>query len=317
MPTSSFPPFTRFFLALSLFICGCGRGRAPSGGVRALPSFSPAAATNALRAAAGLVAAATPRDAGTPGARRAALHLAGALRRRGIPASLDSFPSPTPRGEKTFHNVLGALPCGRGGAPWILLLSHFDTKSGAGPGFQGANDGASSCGLLLELAGILASARPRRANFLFAFLDGEECMEAYGENDGFHGSKRLARQMRDERRHVSAVILMDMVGDRDLKITVPRNVSRGLRVLALEAAEAVGERGRIGLFDGSIGDDHQAFLDAGFPAVDLIDFDFGSAPGLNDYWHTPADTLDKLSPDSLLSTGKIVIEMIRRLEAGE
>jgi len=58
-------------------------------------------------------------------------------------------------------------------------------------------------------------------------------------------------------------------------------------------------------------------LDVGFPAVDLIDFEFGSAPGLNDYWHTAADTLDKISADSLLVTGKIVMEMIRRLDAAD
>jgi len=82
---------------------------------------------------------------------------------------------------------------------------------------------------------------------------------------------------------------------------------------ALEAAEATGERGKIGLFDGDIYDDHQAFLNLGYPAVDLIDFDYGSQPGLNDYWHTVKDTTDKLSADSLLATGRIVLEMINRL----
>jgi Zn-dependent M28 family amino/carboxypeptidase len=104
-----------------------------------------------------------------------------------------------------------------------------------------------------------------------------------------------------------------MVGDRDLKITVPHNGTAALRALALEAADAVGERAKIGLFDGIIYDDHQAFLEAGYPAIDLIDFVYGSRPGENDYWHTTKDTVDKLSADSLLTTGRIVLEMINRL----
>jgi len=69
-------------------------------------------------------------------------------------------------------------------------------------------------------------------------------------------------------------------------------------------------RQHVGLFDGAILDDHQPFLDQGFPAIDLIDFHYGSTPGANDYWHTPADTLDKLSVGSLHTTGAIVLTML-------
>jgi hypothetical protein len=49
------------------------------------------------------------------------------------------------------------------------------------------------------------------------------------------------------------------------------------------------------------------------PAIDLIDFKFGSAPGLNDYWHTTEDTMDKLSPESLEIIGRILACMINGL----
>jgi glutaminyl-peptide cyclotransferase len=49
------------------------------------------------------------------------------------------------------------------------------------------------------------------------------------------------------------------------------------------------------------------------PAVDLIDFDYGSVPGVNDYWHTPSDTLDKLSPASLEVVGRVVLRMLNGL----
>ena len=62
-------------------------------------------------------------------------------------------------------------------------------------------------------------------------------------------------------------------------------------------------------------DDHTAFLAAGFKAVVLIDFEYGSAPGLNDYWHTEQYTIDKVSEESLLTSGKLVIEMLKVLLA--
>lgn len=138
-------------------------------------------------------------------------------------------------------------------------------------------------------------------------------MLGYSDRDGFHGSKRLAKAMKRQQKKIKAVILMDMVGDRNLKITLPRNGAAALRVLALDAAEATGDRDKIGLFDGIIYDDHQAFHDLGYPAVDLIDFYYGSTPEGNEYWHTLNDSLDKLSADSLLVTGRIVVEMLNRL----
>jgi Zn-dependent M28 family amino/carboxypeptidase len=60
-------------------------------------------------------------------------------------------------------------------------------------------------------------------------------------------------------------------------------------------------------------DDHVPFLKAGMPVVDLIDFEYGSAPEKNDYWHTPEDTMDKLSPESLQIVGRVVLRMINKL----
>lgn len=296
-----------------LAFAGCG-GRPPAAETaqaRPMLAFSAAQASNAFAYVAGLVKECTPRDAGTPGAERAARWILARLEERGVEARIDGFTDPTPHGPKPFFNVLATIP--GTGEEWVVLLSHFDTMSGIGEGFEGANDSGSSTGLLIELAAVLREAGPLPYSVLCGFMDGEECMVAYSERDGFHGSKRLARQLKYKGAKVRGVILMDMIGDRDLKITIPRNSTAALRVLALEAAEATGDRRKIGLFDGIIYDDHQAFLDLGFPAVNLIDFNYGSRPGLNDYWHTPQDTLDKLSVESLHTTGSIVLEMLNRL----
>ena len=61
-------------------------------------------------------------------------------------------------------------------------------------------------------------------------------------------------------------------------------------------------------------DDHVAFLNLGFRAMDLIDFEYGSAPGLNDYWHTEKDTMDKVSVKSLETAGRLLVEIIASLK---
>ena len=293
-----------FCLAVSfLLLAGCKPAAEKS-------AFSGEAAYNE---AAALVQI-SPRDSGTGNARRAAVHLETRLKELGVNAAIMTFPDDTPAGQVFFHNVVGRLP-GKTNR-LIILGSHFDTKSGIAPDFQGANDSGSSTGVLLELARVLAARAPYETEFMFAFFDGEECMNDYKPNDGLHGSRNLARHIYTAggAQHVEAVIILDMIGDKDLKVTVPRNSSRKLTKTLFAAAEELGHRARFGLARGDILDDHVPFLAAGMPAIDIIDFEYGSAPGLNDYWHTPADTLDKLSVDSMQTVGDTVLRMIELLQ---
>ena len=170
-------------------------------------------------------------------------------------------------------------------------------------------------GLLLELARVLQMAGPLPVNIGIAFFDGEECRQNYAAHDGLHGSVHAARALRLNRRadQVRAVIILDMIGDKDLKVTVPRNSTPDLAVRVFRAAEAEKVRDKFALMAGSLLDDHYPFLEAGMPAVDLIDFEYGSAPGRNDYWHTSQDTLDKLSAESLGIVGRVVIRMLNDL----
>lgn len=322
--------FTRHLLLLIPCACGlllslsCGRSpdRPACLALAAPPAvpFTAAHGTQALARVASLLALGS-RDAGTPSARRAAAWIAGELKRDGLPAQIDTFTVETPSGPLTCHNVIAELPAARAtssnnpSGDWIVLLSHFDTKSGIHTNFLGANDGGSSTGLLLELARFLREHPPASCNILFGFVDGEECRVSFGPNDGLHGSRRLAGRLASEKRSVRAVILLDMIGDRDLCVTLPSNGTPDLTLLALQCARECGAQDSFRLADNGILDDHQPFLDAGFPAVDLIDFVYGSAPGLNDYWHTPEDTLDKLSAASLATVGRVATGMIRHLDA--
>ena len=251
------------------------------------------------------------RDALTPGAEAAAKWIAAELSAIGLLSDTDTFDDPAPDGaSRIFRNVTATVPgTGKG---HVLILSHYDTKSGISDHFIGANDGGSSTGLLLELAAYFAR-NPAVPSVTFAFLDGEECRRAYSETDGLHGSRHLARKMRKMGQGADAVILLDMVGDSDLRLTLPRNGAAHLKTAFLDAAATQGLRSKVGLLSYDMVDDHQPFLDAGFPAIDIIDFEYGSTPGLRNYWHTDADTVDKLSAESLRVTGAIVIQLISDL----
>ena len=142
-------------------------------------------------------------------------------------------------------------------------------------------------------------------------------MQSYGPNDGLQGSRHHAKRLVKEglASNVLGVIVLDMVGDKDLTVTLPRNGSPELMAAVMQGAHAVGAREKFSLHKFEVGDDHVPFLEAGMPAVDIIDFDFGSAPGLNDYWHTAQDTVDKLSDQTLGIVGQVTIHVINDIVA--
>ncbi|MCD6291200.1 MAG: M28 family peptidase [Anaerolineae bacterium] len=191
-------------------------------------------------------------------------------------------------------------------APILLIGAHYDTRRRAdrdpdparrGRPIIGANDGASGVAVLLELARTLNISRiPYRVRL--AFFDAEDD----GELDGWEfivGSTYLVGKMLDQDRP-SVVIVVDMVGDADQQIYMERNSDPELRKQIWEIA------GRLGYGDVFISqekwamlDDHTPFLQAGIPAVDIIDFDYP-------YWHTTEDTCDKLSAESLERVGRVL-----------
>ena len=265
-------------------------------------SFSPADAGRAFSAASALVERHTPRDAGTRRGRLAAEWILDSASAAGLDARLDVFTAQTPKGMRSLANVEARLDCGDGGS-WAVLVSHFDTK----PGTQcpGANDGASTTGLLLALAESAASQRLQGVNILFIWTDGEECMESYAPDDGLWGARRAAARLAESGLPVAGVICLDMLGDRDLAVSVPRNSTPSLAAAAVAAARSLPDCAKVAKSSFLVKDDHVPFLERGFPAIDLIDFDYGPEPGSNAWWHTPEDTMDKVSEKSLLAAGRL------------
>jgi glutaminyl-peptide cyclotransferase len=256
----------------------------------------------------------SPRDAGTPNGRTAAEHIFNRLESFGVAAEIDTFQDKTPAGEKSFNNVVGRIP-GKTDR-WIILGSHFDTMPGIA-NFQGANDSGSSTGVLLELARQFSESKLKpEVGIIFVFFDGEEGIADYVPGDGLHGSRHMVGTLvkSGESKNIKAMVLLDMVGDKDLHFTIPYNSSRSLVKEILGAAHATGHREYFSLSrDSIITDDHQPFLDAGIPAIDLIDFRFGSKPGLNDYWHTESDNVENIGIQSLEITGEITTQLLKQL----
>ncbi|MEZ6004580.1 MAG: M28 family metallopeptidase [Planctomycetota bacterium] len=228
----------------------------------------------------------------------------------GLKVTLEPFESEVPRTESTpggklhFINLYADLPAEKADAPLVLLGSHMDTKFL--PDFQGVNDGGSSTAALLELARVLAASQPRPVAYRFVFFDGEEAvLEHWAGTDNTYGSRFHAFQMtkRAEFERLKAFILLDMVGDKQLGLTIEENSTPALYRLFREAADQAGLGKHWSRHSQRLSDDHLPFLALGIPSIDLIDFEYGPD---NEYWHSPEDTLEHCSQESLQAIGDIV-----------
>jgi len=246
-----------------------------------------------------------PRDPGSEGIHRAQAYIHDQLESFGCEVEEDDFSSSTPVGRVAMKNIVAKAP-GKS-SKVVLFLTHYDTLRK--PNFVGANDGGSSTGVMLELARILC----RRENALtvwIAFLDGEEALVQWSETDGVYGSRQMAARLAisGELKRVKAVVLADLVGYRDLRFLREANSTKWLTDLVWSTAARLGYEEYFADGETSVEDDHGPFLRRNIPAVDIIQLD--DFP----YWHTPEDTLDKISPRSLAIVGHVLLEVLPQLE---
>ena len=244
-----------------------------------------------------------PRPAASTALEKARVYIQQNLKASGWTVAEQHFISQTPRGAVSFVNLIATRPERHSrGEPRFLVCSHYDTKSFDDITFVGANDGGSSTGALLELARVL-SLHPRLAGKIeLLFFDGEEAYDHFSATDGLYGSHYFAEQVKNTRRQGAyrGGILWDMVGDRDLTITLPPDspveLSRGI----FAAAKALQMRNYFTYDNNEVLDDHSPLNAIGIPTIDLIDFNFPP-------WHTAADTMDKLSAQSLQIVGAVTL----------
>jgi Zn-dependent M28 family amino/carboxypeptidase len=205
----------------------------------------------------------------------------------------------------------------------VLLASHVDTKAVPGAEYVGANDSGSSTAVLLQQLAYLqktavAGGNPEHCAIAGVFFDGEEAVlpnwsdgetvhpahirdNTYGSR---HAAGRLTRCAAGGHEGtclpadlggapVVAMILMDMIGSPDLKISRDANSSPALVDLAAAGAAALGAPGAYDALPHGIEDDHMPYKVQGVPVLDLIDFNHLA------YWHRPGDEPATISKESL------------------
>lgn len=243
-----------------------------------------------------------PRPAGSEALAKTRAYIVAELQKVGLKAELDEFEAITPRGRKKMTNIRAIRTGTRPGT--IALVGHYDTKIFNDKTFVGANDGGSSAAWVLEMA--RATQDLRLQNSLeFVFFDGEEAVVDWSEDDSLYGSKHdVDRRVKaGTLSQLKAVILVDMIGDKDLGIKRELQSTDWLTATIWNTAKSLGRTREFADADQTIEDDHLPYLKARIPAVDLIDFDYG--PG-HTYWHEAGDTLDKTSGQSLKIVGDTV-----------
>jgi glutaminyl-peptide cyclotransferase len=229
----------------------------------------------------------------------------------GCAVETDSFSADTPVGRVPMKNLLVKIP---GNKPGILLLgTHYDTKKMAN--FVGADDAGSSTGVMLELARLLCKAPEDKYAVWIAFFDAEEAFNPQWEDpDHTYGSRQMAAQFAasGDLPKIKAFILADLVGGRTARFQKDRESTKWVVDLVWTVAARLGYSAWfVNEAGGPGGDDHFSFTSRKVPSVDIITIlDSQTTP----YWHTPQDTMDKISPRVLAVVGHTILESVKELQ---
>jgi len=258
-----------------------------------------------------------PRPSGSPAIEQSRKYIKDQLATVGLTAVDQMWTQDTPAGRLAMSNLVVRIPGSR--SDRIVIAGHYDTKRFREFRFVGANDGGSSAAFLIEMARVL-KARKNPLTIELLFLDGEEAVNpTWAGTDNTYGSRHYvdAAKRDGSLAGLKALLLVDMIADRDLQIKRDTNSTSWLSDVIWAAAQRLklddyfvpcpGRDPRVPCST-TIEDDHLPFLKAGVPAVDIIDLEFAQ-------WHTQGDTLDAVSARSLQVAGDVVLAALPQIEA--
>lgn len=261
-----------------------------------------------------------PRVPGSEAHRQCADWLASELRRHG--ADTVAVLTGTVPEVGTISNIFA-----RFNAPAtqrILLLAHYDTRPWADEDpdpakrttpIDGANDGASGVGVILELARLIGAEKPS-VGVDVLLVDAEDSGNEGDEDSWARGTQHFVSTMPYGTTEPlpAAAILLDMVGGRDARF--PRELFSHINAPELldavwKAARKAGASDRfVNATGGAVNDDHIHLLRAGIPAIDIIECSHPSTGSFNPTWHTTADNLQNIDPATLAAAGSTVTHFI-------
>ncbi|MEO8258669.1 MAG: M28 family peptidase [Acidobacteriota bacterium] len=249
-----------------------------------------------------------PRPSGSAAIEQSRTYIKTQLAAAGVTAAEQKWTDDTPAGKLAMVNLIATLPGAR--KDRIVIAGHYDTKRFTRFRFVGASDGGSSAAFLIELARALKG-RTNAYSIELLFLDGEEAVnEVWAGTDNTYGSRHYvdAAKRDGSLATLKALVLVDMIGDRDLRIRRDTNSTPWLTDVIWDAARRLKLDTVFVPGTTEIEDDHLPFLKAGVPAVDIIDLEYPQ-------WHTPNDTLDAVSARSLQVVGDVVVAALPQIEA--
>src|SRR6476469_8026009 len=233
-----------------------------------------------------------PRPSGSPAIEQTRRYIKEQLAASGLTAIEQAWDDQTPIDKVHMVNLVVTIPGTR--KERIVIAGHYDTKLYRQFRFVGASDGGSSAAFLLELARVLKG-RKNLLTIELLFLDGEEArLPEWGGTDNTYGSRHYVEVAKRDGSLASlrTMVLVDMIGDRDLAIRRDSNSTPWLTNILWDTAKRQELDDYFIAEPARIEDDHLPFLAAGIPAVDVIDLDYEA-------WHTSKDTLDACSARSL------------------
>jgi glutaminyl-peptide cyclotransferase len=249
-----------------------------------------------------------PRPSGSPAIEQTRKYIREQLGAAGLTATEQAWDEQTPIDKVRMVNLVATIPGAR--KERIVFAGHYDTKLYRQFRFVGASDGGSSAAFLLELARVL---KPRKNGLTIEllFLDGEEArLPDWHGTDNTYGSRHYVDLAKRDGSltTLKALVLIDMIGDRDLNMRRDTNSTPWLTDLIWREAARQKLDDDFIAESTKIEDDHLPFLAAGVPAVDIIDLDYEA-------WHTAEDTLDAVSARSLQVVGDVVLGALPKIEA--
>jgi glutaminyl-peptide cyclotransferase len=248
-----------------------------------------------------------PRPAGSAAIQNSRTYIKDQLAAAGLTVAEQAWDDQTPLGAVHLVNLLATVPGGR--TDRIVIAGHYDTKRFREFPFVGANDGGSSAAFLLEIARVL-KARRNTLTVEVLFLDGEEAVVEWRGNDHTYGSRHYveAAKRNGSLASLKAMVLVDMIGDRDLRIKRDLNSTGWLTNIIWDTARQQKLAAYFPAESTQVEDDHLPFMQAGVPSVDIIDLEY--AP-----WHTAGDNLEAVSAHSLQVVGDVVLLALPQIEA--
>lgn len=255
-----------------------------------------------------------PRPPGSDALNQVRSRLSKELKASGWVIELQEFERDTSVGKIKFANLRARFQV-KDQDPWQrkvdgILCAHVDSKLYRDKIFLGADDAASACAAIAVIAKQLATHKPEQAEKLeLVFFDGEE---AFANDmtilDGLYGSRHYANTWRTRNDKPKFGILLDMIGHKNLKIRIPTDSPKHLADLMFSIAEKQKVGSHYGIAAGTIMDDHVPLNLIGIPTLDIIG-DFSRT----NWWHTPGDNADIISPDSLNISIGVTLGMLDEL----